>query len=97
MPLDLNWRNLFAAAIDQITLAAVKREKTILIQAADVPRFKPTIDKALAIKFRGIEIARNHRWSAHQNFALFARGKPPSILPYDHNRIRPGNTARARL
>jgi hypothetical protein len=55
--IDLTRRNLLTAAIDYIILAAMKREKAILIKAADVPRFKPTIGKPCPIEFWGIEIA----------------------------------------
>ena len=81
--IDLSWRNLFTAAIDHIVLTAMKREKTFLINAADIARFEPSIYKARAIEFRRIKIARNYRWAAYQNLALFAWRKRTSIIAYD--------------
>src|SRR5262249_59119887 len=95
--IDVCWRKLLAAAIDYVILATVKREETIRVEAADVPRFKPTIDKARSIEFWSVKIARNHRWPPHQNLALLPWRKPLSIISDDDNRIRPGNAACAQF
>ena len=44
--IDFERRNLFTPTIDDVILAAVKREESLLVKAADVARFKPSIQKA---------------------------------------------------
>src|ERR1700722_8093279 len=95
--IDLGRRNLFTAAIDQIIFAAANREKTFLINAADVSGFKPTIDKSRGVEFRRIEVTRDDSGSPDENLALCPWGERAPILSGDNNGIRPGQTDRTCL
>ena len=55
--INFDRRDFFSAPIDQIVLTTVKREEAIPINATDIPSSEPPVDKGLAIKLRGIEIA----------------------------------------
>src|SRR5581483_4541935 len=90
---DLSRRNLIAASIDQLVQPTVKCQEPLIIETANVPRFKPTIDKQFSIKLRRANVARHYGWTAHKNFALLPGRKPATIFAYNDNSTRPWNAA----
>ena len=57
--IDLCGRDLLTAAIDQIGLAAVEREETVVVQTADVPGLEPAVDEGCVIEAWVVEVGRN--------------------------------------
>src|SRR3954465_4631590 len=92
---DLKRRNFLAASVDQLLLATMQTEETILIDTADVAGSKPSVNERRPIEFRGIEIARHDRRGSHHDLAALAGGELAAVLPDDPHGIRRGNAARA--
>src|SRR3954453_9193496 len=92
---DLERRNFLAASVDQLLLATMQTEETILIDTADVAGSKPSVNERRPIEFRGIEIARHDPRVSPHDLAALALGALAALVPADPHGIRLGNAARA--
>src|SRR3954463_10061792 len=92
---DLKRRNFLAASVDQLLLATMQTEETILIDTADVAGPKPAVNERRLIELGSIEIARHDRRGSHQDLAALAGRELVAVLPDDPHGIRRRNAARA--
>src|SRR5579863_830913 len=77
--LDFRRRNLLAAAINQVVLAAMQTKESLLIDTANVPRSEPAVGEICAVQLRRIQIARRHGGAADHDFPPHpSRELPPS-------------------
>src|ERR1700680_3870384 len=82
--LDLDWGNLFAAAVDQFLESALEPDISFGVDAALVSGAEPTVAERGLIRFGVALIARNDSFAAHHDFADCVMGqKPRAIFRHD--------------
>src|SRR5579872_195686 len=95
--LDFRRRNLFAAAINQVVLAAMQTEESLVIDTANVSRSEPAVGEICAVQLRSIQIARRHGGAADDDFPPHPDRELPSLPVDDLDRIRTRQSAGPRL
>src|SRR5277367_3444212 len=73
--LNLERRDFFSAAIDEIAGAAGEEEEAVRIEIADVAGVKPAVAKGLPGCFRVAEVTVEDRDSAYRDFSRLSRGQ----------------------
>src|SRR5215213_4105016 len=89
---DFIRRDLLATAIDQLLLAAMERQESVRIEAADVSAAVPAVDENRAAALGRIQITGHDRGTVNPDFAAFAGGEWAAVRVGDLHNPHPGDT-----
>src|SRR6185437_11025698 len=71
-----------------ILLSAMQGQKAFVIEAPNVSRLQPAVDKTCAIKLGSIQISGHQGWTPHQDLTFRPRRDLAAVLVDDHDCTR---------
>src|SRR5690606_4358612 len=94
---DLARRDLLAAAIDDLLLAAGDGEIALLVEDAEIAGAEPAVGEAFLIGLGVVLVARRDIGSPDYHLALGAGRQPRAVVGHDRDIRTGGDPDRARL